>query len=98
MKAGFVGIVSVVQRFPHLPAGQPCATGECARGARCVKDMCIAPKPEGEACEADVECQGACDKPQGAAAGKCGKRCTVLTIPTKPAFTPKTPPQAPPQQ
>ncbi len=71
-------------------SGQPCAGGQCARGARCVKDRCITPKAEGEACQSDLECRGACDRREGAAAGKCGMRCTVLTIPTHPAFKPKS--------
>jgi hypothetical protein len=81
---------------PLPGAGKPCAASECARGVRCVKGTCVAPKPEGEACALDAECAGGCEKPQGAAAGKCGKRCAVQTIPTKPAFTPKAAPQPTP--
>jgi len=81
-----------------LPAaGQPCSSGRCAAGARCVKDKCIPPGAEGEVCSSDLECRGACDKGEsagaGATTGKCGKRCVVMTIPTKPAFSakPRTP-------
>lgn len=83
---------------PLPGAGQPCAAGECARGVRCVRDTCVAPRAEGEACELDAECRGACDRPEGATAGKCGKRCAAQTIPTKPAFTPKTAPQPSPKR
>jgi len=79
---------------PLPPAGKPCAAGQCARGARCVKDTCIAPKSEGETCESDLDCQSACDKPTG----KCAKRCAALPIPTKPAFTPKTAPSSSPKR
>lgn len=78
-----------------LPAvGQACTSGRCAAGARCVKDLCAAPGAEGAACESDLECRGACEKAAGAAAGKCGKRCVTMTIPTKPAFSarPRLPP------
>jgi hypothetical protein len=77
---------------PLPAAGKPCSGGQCAAGARCVKGSCLTPKEEGQVCEVDQECRGACDRPAGAAAGKCGKRCPVTTIPTKPAFQPKQPP------
>lgn len=82
-----------------LPAvGQSCARGLCARGARCVKDKCVAPRGEGEECSTDLECRGVCDRPEGAAAGKCGKRCIVMKIPTSPVFSSKFPPRSPPKR
>jgi hypothetical protein len=88
-KGACVGGKCSADGLPKL--GDACVD-KCASGARCVKSKCAAPKAEGEACESDVECLGACDKPEGAAAGKCAKRCVVMTIPTKPAFSVKTPP------
>jgi hypothetical protein len=62
-----------------LPAvGSACKAGLCAGDGRCVKGQCIAPKAEGEACESDRECRGACERPDGGVAGKCGKRCGWL--------------------
>jgi hypothetical protein len=70
------------------PAGEPCPAGVCAEGARCVKGRCAAPKGEGEPCELDLECRGACNREGAAgkpgAAGTCGKRCV------QPGFPPAT--------
>lgn len=77
---------------PLPAAGAACEAGRCATGARCVKDRCAAPKGEGEACESDVECRGACDRAAGSTAGACGKRCIAATIPTKSAFSIKSTP------
>lgn len=62
---------------PLPPLGQPCAGGACARGARCVEGLCLAPKAEGEACESDRECRGGCDQPDAGGLGKCAARCAV---------------------
>lgn len=79
---------------PLPPAGKPCDNGQCAQGARCLQGTCAAPKEEGQPCGADPECLGACDKAEGAAAGKCKKTCPVTKLPTKPAFEPKGAPSA----
>jgi hypothetical protein len=71
---------------PLPRAGEPCSTTECAYGLRCMQGKCVAPKADGEACTADAECRGACDKGDGGA-GKCGKQCTIA-IPTMPRATP----------
>ncbi|MCC6559434.1 MAG: hypothetical protein IT372_41470 [Polyangiaceae bacterium] len=63
------------------PAGEPCPAGACAGGARCVKGRCVAPRPEGEPCEADAECRAACVRPEGRAKGACGKRCNRSGFP-----------------
>jgi hypothetical protein len=55
--------------------GEKCAGVECARGARCVDGTCSAAKLAGEICTRDMECRGACEKPAGAAEGKCAMRC-----------------------
>lgn len=51
-------------------AGEACVAGECGAGLRCVTGTCRAPAPEGTACQADAECQGACLAHDGG-----GKRC-----------------------
>jgi hypothetical protein len=66
---------------PLPAAGQPCAAGLCALGARCVKDVCTAPKGEGEACDSDLECRGGCERPDGGTTGACGKRCDIVRLP-----------------
>jgi hypothetical protein len=50
-------------------AGEACTAGGCETGTRCWKGTCVAPRAEGEACESDFECKGAC------AEGKCRHDC-----------------------
>jgi hypothetical protein len=61
--------------------GAACANNECAEGNRCVQGKCVAPKNEGESCETEAECRGACLRPDGGGAGKCGMRCPVFSLP-----------------
>lgn len=49
--------------------GDPCPTGACVEGAACARGKCVSPKPAGEKCDDDLECQGGCVK------GTCGTRC-----------------------
>lgn len=65
------------------PAGEACPAGVCAEGARCVKGRCVEPRAEGEVCEADAECRGACVRPVGAERGACGMRCVQPAFPRK---------------
>jgi hypothetical protein len=55
---------------------QPSLTdgGARAQGLRCVDGVCFSPKPEGAACERDVECIGACVS-RGDAGRHCGAGC-----------------------
>src|SRR5262249_48709435 len=53
--------------------GEPCATGDCERGLRCVKDTCRAPAPDGAPCTSHLDCQGACIPSGGTS--KCGSGC-----------------------
>jgi len=62
-------------------AGEPCPAGACRDGARCVKDRCVAPRAEGEPCEQDAECRGACNRGDASAAGTCGMRCAKPGFP-----------------
>ena len=55
--------------------GDPCASGGCEPGARCIQGVCVAPKPAGAACERDVECLGGCVPSDGGPKGRCGPRC-----------------------
>jgi hypothetical protein len=68
-------------------AGERCSTDECAEGFRCVRGSCVTPKNEGESCELDAECRGACLRPDAGGAGRCGMRCPVFSLP-KPAVPP----------
>ena len=52
---------------------EPCATGDCERGLRCVKDTCRAPAPDGTPCTSHLDCQGACIPSGGSS--KCGSGC-----------------------
>jgi hypothetical protein len=63
---------------PSVPAkaGEPCPTGECDDGSRCLDGKCVQRKPSGAACKVDFECLGACLKGDGGA-GSCGQRCDV---------------------
>jgi hypothetical protein len=65
-------------------AGERCSIDECAEGIRCLQGACVAPKNEGESCEADAECRGACLRPDAGGKGRCGMRCPVFSMP-KPA-------------
>jgi hypothetical protein len=65
---------------PLPKVGDACSEGGCAGGAKCLKGKCTATKREGEACESDAECRGACVAAQKGAPGKCEKRCPVLKI------------------
>jgi hypothetical protein len=60
-------------------AGQPCA-GACAYGSRCVDGACVTPRSEGQACEADGQCRGACVRPDGGLFGACNKSCWAARI------------------
>lgn len=60
---------------PLPAAGEPCRSGLCAKGARCAKGKCVAPGGEGEPCEANTDCRGACQKPTGSKTGSCVKKC-----------------------
>ncbi len=62
-------------------AGERCANDECAYGIRCVEGACITPKNEGESCESDAECRGACLRPDAGGLGRCGMRCPVFSLP-----------------
>jgi hypothetical protein len=55
--------------------GEPCVSGGCAPGARCIQGTCATPKPSGAACERDGECLGGCVRPDGGQKGTCGPRC-----------------------
>jgi hypothetical protein len=56
-------------------AGEPCPAGVCKSDARCLRGRCVAPKEEGEPCEADAACRGACNRGDGGPQGTCGMRC-----------------------
>jgi hypothetical protein len=58
--------------------GQPCVSGGCEHGARCVQGVCATPKPAGGTCERDAECLGGCVRPDGGRMGTCGPRCDAL--------------------
>lgn len=60
----------------NAPALGAACSQACAGDARCVEAKCVAPKKPGEACDADRECMGACEKGD-AGPGKCGMRCTM---------------------
>jgi hypothetical protein len=53
--AGLICDGSICQNEPG--AGAPCVLGKCAEGAYCDVDTCVEAKPNGEACNADLECQ-----------------------------------------
>ncbi|MFT3774862.1 MAG: hypothetical protein QM820_56665 [Minicystis sp.] len=75
-----------------LPAAGEACSGECAYGARCLKGKCVAPKAEGEACTANEECRGVCDRGDAGAGGHCQKTCPVVRLPilkNVPTATPK---------
>jgi hypothetical protein len=60
-----------------LPSrGQPCSSGECASGLRCIRGRCEATKPAGEACESDQECNGGCVTSDAGKKGRCGMKCS----------------------
>lgn len=61
--------------------GAICADGGCPRGTRCIDKACQKPRLEGAACQHDVQCQGGCIKPPGAAEGRCGVRCKAPFLP-----------------
>jgi hypothetical protein len=62
-------------------SGERCSSDQCADGVRCVKGACVTPKNEGESCETDAECRGACLRPDAGGAGRCGKRCPAFSLP-----------------
>ncbi|APR82932.1 Hypothetical protein A7982_08281 [Minicystis rosea] len=64
-----------------LPAVGEACTDSCVPGARCFKGKCIAPHAEGEACSANEECRGACERGDGGATGRCLKSCAVVRLP-----------------
>lgn len=64
-----------------LPAVGEACSGSCAPGARCLNGKCVAPRAEGEACSADAECRGACERGDGGTSGRCQKACPVVRLP-----------------
>jgi hypothetical protein len=63
---------------PHHTAklGEPCPTGECEPGARCLDGTCISRRPSGSTCTSAFECLGDCLKSDGGR-GVCGPRCDL---------------------
>ena len=61
-------------------AGSPCLGGRCAPGLQCVAGKCAEPKHDGDLCDGDAECRGACVREPGASSGKCEKSCTAGKI------------------
>ncbi|MBI4819704.1 MAG: hypothetical protein HY791_25750 [Deltaproteobacteria bacterium] len=57
-----------------IAAGQPCADGGCAPGARCIRNVCLQVKALGESCKNDLECPSACVD------GKCGWTCKSAAL------------------
>ena len=78
-----------------LPAVGEACSGACAGGARCAQGKCSAPRAEGEGCEQDAECRGACVRADGGVEGSCAKSCPVFAMPRTPAVAPRRAPSRP---
>lgn len=71
----------VNQPLPEIQ--KPCLEGQCAPGARCENNQCVALGAKGAACERDSDCQSACVRAPGQKTGTCGMKCwaSVADIP-----------------
>lgn len=54
-------------------AGDRCVPGGCVAGLRCIAGTCASPKADGQECEQDAECLGACLAADGGR--RCGPGC-----------------------
>jgi hypothetical protein len=68
----------------HGKLGEKCLGTRCAPGLHCVKETCIAPRREGDACDEDGECRGTCVHDAdgaGGGSGRCKASCVASPRP-----------------